>query len=294
MGWTEATRAPRFRSGASSSLVSAPLEWKTNLAFPVLRRSPARGQLRQSHHPGTVSQTISLSSGWLSKHTTCALIRFANARHAAIPRTRWLDQRGTSPDSRRQQRQRQSGAKVSRPDNADRLDADERQGFLGHGGQNSRCTLRMRCAPPALYWFSCQPRSDPLNASLAKQIREEALKVIVVEGRLQRQGIQRHLRQSQRAERHYGHARRHSALRIGRDSGRSTKPADEPRVLLERQYRYAAQSYLWELPAGRIDPGESALAGAKRELIEETGYRAKQVEAGFESSMPVPVFWTRP
>ncbi len=48
------------------------------------------------------------------------------------------------------------------------------------------------------------------------------------------------------------------------------------RVLLERQYRYAAQQYLWELPAGRIDPGESALAGAKRELIEETGYRAKK------------------
>ena len=51
---------------------------------------------------------------------------------------------------------------------------------------------------------------------------------------------------------------------------------DEPHVLIERQYRYAAQEYLWELPAGRIDPGESALAGAKRELIEETGYRAKQ------------------
>jgi ADP-ribose pyrophosphatase len=50
----------------------------------------------------------------------------------------------------------------------------------------------------------------------------------------------------------------------------------EPRVLLERQYRYAAQEYLWELPAGRIDPGESALAGAKRELIEETGYRARK------------------
>ncbi len=49
----------------------------------------------------------------------------------------------------------------------------------------------------------------------------------------------------------------------------------EPRVLLERQYRYAAQDYLWELPAGRIDPGEQSLAAAKRELIEETGYRAK-------------------
>jgi len=49
----------------------------------------------------------------------------------------------------------------------------------------------------------------------------------------------------------------------------------ESRVLLARQYRYAAADYLWELPAGRIDPGESALAGAKRELLEETGYRAK-------------------
>lgn len=47
-----------------------------------------------------------------------------------------------------------------------------------------------------------------------------------------------------------------------------------PRVLLERQYRHAAKNYLWELPAGRIDPGEQELAAAKRELIEETGYRA--------------------
>lgn len=49
-----------------------------------------------------------------------------------------------------------------------------------------------------------------------------------------------------------------------------------PRVLLERQYRHAAQDYLWEIPAGRIDPGENELHAAKRELIEETGYRAAQ------------------
>ncbi len=50
----------------------------------------------------------------------------------------------------------------------------------------------------------------------------------------------------------------------------------EPRILLERQYRHAAQSMMWELPAGRIDEGETPLAAGKRELIEETGYRAKK------------------
>jgi ADP-ribose pyrophosphatase len=50
--------------------------------------------------------------------------------------------------------------------------------------------------------------------------------------------------------------------------------ASTPRVLLERQYRHAATSYLWELPAGRVDPGEQELHAAKRELLEETGYTA--------------------
>ncbi len=52
--------------------------------------------------------------------------------------------------------------------------------------------------------------------------------------------------------------------------------AGEPLVLLERQYRHAAQRFLSELPAGRIDKGEKALAAAKRELLEETGYSAKK------------------
>jgi ADP-ribose pyrophosphatase len=49
----------------------------------------------------------------------------------------------------------------------------------------------------------------------------------------------------------------------------------EPRILLVRQYRHAAQQYLWELCAGRVDQGESELVAAKRELREETGYSAK-------------------
>jgi ADP-ribose pyrophosphatase len=52
--------------------------------------------------------------------------------------------------------------------------------------------------------------------------------------------------------------------------------AATPRVLLERQYRHAASDYLWELPAGRIDPGEHELEAAKRELLEETGYTASK------------------
>jgi ADP-ribose pyrophosphatase len=52
--------------------------------------------------------------------------------------------------------------------------------------------------------------------------------------------------------------------------------AKEPRVLLEKQYRHAAGRFLLELPAGRIDVGESELTAAKRELLEETGYAARR------------------
>jgi ADP-ribose pyrophosphatase len=53
--------------------------------------------------------------------------------------------------------------------------------------------------------------------------------------------------------------------------------ADEKqRVLLVRQYRLPARQSLWELPAGRLDPGETPLRAARRELAEETGYRAKK------------------
>jgi ADP-ribose pyrophosphatase len=48
------------------------------------------------------------------------------------------------------------------------------------------------------------------------------------------------------------------------------------RVLLVKQFRLPAEQELWELPAGRVDPGESPLEAAKRELREETGYQAEQ------------------
>ena len=48
------------------------------------------------------------------------------------------------------------------------------------------------------------------------------------------------------------------------------------RVMLVRQYRLPADRYLWELPAGKTDDGETVAQAAKRELIEETGLRAKK------------------
>jgi ADP-ribose pyrophosphatase len=55
-----------------------------------------------------------------------------------------------------------------------------------------------------------------------------------------------------------------------------SKSKRDPLIVMERQYRHAAGQYMWELPAGKIDGDESRLAAAKRELIEETGYRAKK------------------
>src|SRR6266852_1062808 len=61
------------------------------------------------------------------------------------------------------------------------------------------------------------------------------------------------------------------------------------RILMIRQYRHAARQYLWELVAGRIDAGESPRKAAARELIEETGYRARKFRI-FLDVFPTPGF----
>ena len=50
----------------------------------------------------------------------------------------------------------------------------------------------------------------------------------------------------------------------------------DPLIVLERQYRHAAGQFLYEVPAGKVDEGEDRLEAAQRELIEETGLRAKK------------------
>ena len=62
---------------------------------------------------------------------------------------------------------------------------------------------------------------------------------------------------------------------------------DDGRLVLVRQYRYPVDALVWELPAGRLDPGESPEAAARREMEEEVGLRPRRLE-------PLAVFYTTP
>ncbi len=62
---------------------------------------------------------------------------------------------------------------------------------------------------------------------------------------------------------------------------------DDNTVIMERQYRHPVRDYLFEIPAGTMEPGETALACAKRELEEETGYVAEEfIELGKVHILP--------
>jgi ADP-ribose pyrophosphatase len=61
----------------------------------------------------------------------------------------------------------------------------------------------------------------------------------------------------------------------------------DPRVVMIRQFRHAADGYVWEVPAGRLDPGEAPERCAARELEEETGLSARRIE-------PILTIYTTP
>ena len=75
-----------------------------------------------------------------------------------------------------------------------------------------------------------------------------------------------------------------SVVILAMDKSKSKK---NPWIVMERQYRHAANQFLWELPAGKMDPGEDPLVAAKRELKEETGYAAKKWT-------PLVEYWASP
>jgi ADP-ribose pyrophosphatase len=66
---------------------------------------------------------------------------------------------------------------------------------------------------------------------------------------------------------------------------------DDGRVVLVRQFRYAARKHLWELVAGGLQPDETPLQAARRELAEETGFRARSLKR-LISFYPSPGFLT--
>jgi ADP-ribose pyrophosphatase len=58
----------------------------------------------------------------------------------------------------------------------------------------------------------------------------------------------------------------------------SEPSGEDPQVLLIRQYRYASEQFMYEIPAGRLDPGEDPAQCARREMREETGCEAAHIE----------------
>ena len=68
---------------------------------------------------------------------------------------------------------------------------------------------------------------------------------------------------------------------VGHDAVAILPILDDGRIIIERQYRHPLERYLYEIPAGHIDEGETPMQAARRELEEETGYYPKKLKRMF-------------
>lgn len=141
------------------------------------------------------------------------------------------------------------------------------------GSGKAKTTKAVKKAAPKAKKVSAAKKGQKTNKSNATEKARLLASKVVYEGPLFRVLRDRIIEPGgRRGERdvirHNG-----SAVILALDPSKSKK---DPWVVMERQYRHAANQFLWELPAGTLDPDEDPLEGAKRELAEETGYSARK------------------
>jgi len=145
-----------------------------------------------------------------------------------------------------------------------------------------KAAKKKAAAPKKAAKVTPKPTSTPKKAKSAAKLKKQKLSdsktakilssQLVYEGPLFRV-LRDHIIEPGGRESHRDVIRHNgSVVILAVDPGKRKK---DPWLVIERQYRHAAGQFLWELPAGKMDAGEDALAGAVRELAEETGYQAK-------------------
>jgi ADP-ribose pyrophosphatase len=135
----------------------------------------------------------------------------------------------------------------------------------GKRGKKSVADTRPKPAAKAGKGSKGKPAAEEAETLLSSEVVFQGPLFRVVHDKLIEPGGKRSERD---LIRHHG-----SVVILAMDRKKNKK---DPWVVIERQYRHAARRYLWELPAGKLEPGEDPLIGAQRELEEETGYRAKK------------------
>jgi ADP-ribose pyrophosphatase len=265
-GCTDATAAPRTRNACNSSLLSAPLECNAILPFHSIMFANARdaraisasGTQNHINSPELPDKSVDPRAA-----RTCLASFFALCNDA--PRERAITSSMEYPA--RCSAKARAVPRFPAPTITTR-------GFVAMPGSIAEVIRTTDFRPRlsdlgAVFYIVAMPKSSrkPAAGKQAK-VRILSSKTVyrgpvftVTTDHVQEPG-------GVRARRDIIHHTGSVVVLAVDDSGKT------PRILLERQYRHAAGSYLWELPAGRIDPGEQELKAAQRELLEETGYTA--------------------